>query len=689
MKRYIIALILAFTASQIEAQIDRSKAPISNQAPEIKMGEVKQFQLKNGLNVILVENHKLPQVRVSLDLDLPPIQEGKKAGLSSFIGDMLRSGTTEHTKEELDLKMDALGSHFWTYSEGAGVTSLTKQLEPSVALLAEMVKNANFTNQKELDKLKKQQITALEADAKNPDAISLQVSDILLFGKNHPYGEYMTEETIQNITLSDIKEYCHQYFNASNGYLTITGDISEKQAKKLAKKYFSDWKKGVKAQTSFPAPDNVDQTEINIINLPSATQSSINITNLAPLKKSNTDFFAARLANAILGSGGFGSRLFQNIREDKGWTYGAYSGLNPDSDIIGVFYASSKVRNEVTDSAVVEFMKELHKITSEKPTFNEVKNMKAKSTGTFALQLERPETAANFVLEQITDHLGDDFYKNYLKNLNAVTDAEIVTAAKKYIKPHQARIIIVGKADDIVPDLRKLNYPIRFYDRFGNPVKDPTIKKSAGKATAQSVIDGYLKAIGGKEKLQTITSIKEIYDANFDAIPAPLKVYNLKVAPNQFSTTITIPSMNNSLISKLVFDGKKGYEQSPQSKNDFDAKKVEELKNENALFPQLNYQNSVLKGIVELNKHDVYEVVTGKKTEYYNTQTYLLEREIRIENEGGQSVPFTTDFSNYKKFEGVLIPYSNELTIPNMPGSIKSTLKEIEFNVETSDLDFQ
>ncbi len=688
MKKYIIALILAFTVSQIDAQIDRSKAPVSNQAPEIKMGKVKQFQLKNGLNVILVENHKLPQVRISLDLDLPPIQEGNKAGISSFIGDMLRSGTTQHTKEELDLKIDALGSNFWAYSEGAGVISLTKQLEPSVALLAEIVKNANFTNQKELDKLKKQQITALEADAKNSDAISLQVSNVLLFGKNHPYGEYMTEETIQNITLLDIKEYCQQYFNASNGYLTITGDINEKQAKKLAKKYFSDWKKGVKAQTSFPVPNNVVQTEINIVNLPSATQSLIKITNLSPLKKSNTDFFAARLANAILGSGGFGSRLFQNIREDKGWTYFAYSGLNPDSDITGVFYASAKVRNEVTDSAVVEFMKELHKITSEKPTFNEVKNMKAKSTGTFALELERPETTANFVLEQITDHLGDDFYKNYLKNLNSVTNTEIVTAAEKYIKPHQARIIIVGKADDIVPDLRKLNYPIRFYDRFGNPVKDPTIKKSAGKATAQSVIDAYLNAIAGKEKLQTITSIKEIYDASFNAIPA-LKVYNLKVVPNKFSTTITIPSMNNSLVSKLVFDGKKGYEQSPQSKNDFDAKKIEELKNENALFPQLNYQNSILKGIVKLNGNDVYEVVTGKKTEYYNTQTHLLEREVRIENQGGQSIPFTTDFSNYKKFEGVLIPYSNELTIHNMPGSIKSTLKEIEFNIETSDLDFQ
>ncbi|APD05949.1 hypothetical protein UJ101_00402 [Flavobacteriaceae bacterium UJ101] len=689
MKKYIIALTLAFTIGQINAQIDRSKAPISAQAPEIKMGDVAQFKLKNGLNVIVVENHKLPQVRVSLNLDLPPILESDKAGITSLMGDMLRAGTTQHTKEELDLKIDELGSSFWSYSEGAGVSSLTKQLDPSVAILAEIIKNANFTNQKELDKLKKQQITALESEAKNPDAISSQVSQVLLFGKNHPYGEYMTKETIENISLADLKEYYNQYFNASNAYLVIVGDINEKQAKKLADHYFSDWKKGTKAQASFSIPTNVTKTEIDIIDLPSATQSLINITNLAPLKKSNSDYFAARLANTILGSGGFGSRLFQNIREDKGWTYGAYSGLSSDADVIGVFDASAKVRNEVTDSAVIEFMKELNKITSEKPTSDEVKNMKTRSTGIFALRLERPETAANYVLEEITDNLGEDFYKNYLKNLNNTTDSEILAASKKYIKPNQARIIIVGKAEDIVPGLRKLNYPIHFYDRFGNPTKDPTIKKSAGKATAQSVLNDYFNTIGGKEKLQAITSIKEIYDADFSAVPAPLKVYNLKVAPNKFSTTVTIPSMNNALISKLVFDGTKGYEQSPQSKADFDATKIQELKSENALFPQLHYTNSVLKGIVQLNGHDVYEVVTNKKTEYYNTQTHLLEREIRIEDQEGKPVAITTDFSNYKEFEGIKIPYSNELTIPGMPSSIKSTLKEVEFNIETSDLDFQ
>ncbi|MFV0530218.1 MAG: M16 family metallopeptidase [Flavobacteriales bacterium] len=691
MKKYsIILLVLAFTVNLVNAQIDRSKAPISNKTPEIKMGDVKQFQLKNGLHVILVENHKLPQVRVSLSLDLPPVLEGDKVGITSLVGDMLRAGTTQYTKEELDLKIDELGSDFWSHSKGAGVSSLTKQLESSVELLAEIIKKANFTNQKELDKLKKQQITALESDAKNPDVISSRVSDVLLFGKNHPYGEYITEESIKRISLTDIKNYYNQYFNASNGYLVVVGDINEKQTKKLAENYFSDWRKGTKAQASFPTPSNVSKTEIDIVNLPSATQSLINITNLSPLKKSNSDYFSAKLANTILGGGNFGSRLIQNIREDKGWTYGAYSKLDSDADVIGVFGASAKVRNEVTDSAVVEFMKELQKITSEKPIGKEVKNMKTWATGIFALRLERPETVANFVLEQITNNLGNDFYKNYLKNLNAVTGTEILTASKKYIKPNQARIVIVGKADDIVPGLRKLQYPINFYDRFGNPIGDPTIKKSAGKATAQSVIKDYFKAIGGEEKLRSITSIKEIYNADFSAVvPAPLKVYNLKGAPNKFSSTMTIPSMNNALISKVVFDGTKGYEQDTQSKTNFETKKIEELKSENALFPQLNYKNPVLKGIVQLNGHDVYEIVTDKKTEYYNTKTYLLEREIRIEENEGKQVAVTVNFSNYKEFKGIIVPYFNELIIPDMPGSIKATLKEIDFNVETSDLDFQ
>ncbi len=690
MKNYIIALTTFLSLGFFNAQIDRSTPPVATQAPEISIGEVQQFQLKNGLHVIVVENHKLPQVRVSLSLDLPPILEGEKTGLTSFMSDMLRAGTNQYTKEELDLKIDELGSSFWSHSAGAGVSSLTKHLEPSVAILAEIIKHANFTNQQELDKLKKQQITALESDAKNPDAIASRVSSVLLFGKNHPYGEYMTEETINAITLVDLKKYYQDYFNASNGYLVIVGDINEKQAKKLANNYFSDWKTGTKADASFSAPHNVAQTEIDVIDLPTATQSLITVTHLVPLKKSNSDYFAANLANKILGGGGFNTRLFQNLREDKGWTYGAYSSLSTDPDIIGVFDASAKVRNEVTDSAVVEFMSELEKLTTQKPTAEEIKTNKTQTTGIFALRLEQPATAARFVLEQITDNLGNDFYKNYLKNLNAVTDTEILAASKKYIKPDQTRIIIVGKADDIVPRLRKLNYPIHFYDRFGNSTNDPTVKKEVSSdVTAQSVIDHYFEAIGGKEKVQAITSIKEVYDAEFSAVPAPLKIYNLKVAPNKFATTITIPSMGNALVSKLVFDGTKGFEQSPQNKVEFDEQRIKELQAENTLFPQLNYKNPTLKGIVSLNGHEVYEIAVDKKTEYYNTKTYLLEREIRIEEQDGKSIAITTDFSDYKSFKDVVIPYSNELTIPEMPGPIKSVLKEVEFNIETSDLDFQ
>ncbi len=686
MKKYIIALTLVFT---LNAQTDRSKAPISTSTPEIKMGEVEQFKLKNGLNVIVVENHKLPQVRVSLNLDLPPILEGNKTGLTSLVGNMLRSGTNKYTKEELDSKIDELGSNFWSYAGGAGVSSLTKQLQPSIEVLSEIIKNTNFTNQFELDKLKKQSITSLESESKNPDAISSQVSQVLLFGKNHPYGEYMTKESINAINLSDLKNYYNQYFNAQNAYLVIAGDITTKKAQKLAKTHFEDWKSGTKAKANFTIPQNVNQTEIDIIDLPSATQSLINITNLAPLKKSSSDYFAANLANTILGNGGFGARLFQNIREDKGWTYGAYSNLSPDSDVIGIFDASAKVRNEVTDSAVIEFMKEINTITSEKPTSSEVKNMKNRSTGIFALRLEKPETTANYVLEQITDDLGEDYYKNYLKNLNNVSEAEILSAAKKYIKPNQARIVIVGKADDIVPSLRKLNYPINFYDRLGNKTSDPTVKKSTGEVTAQSVLNDYFTAIGGKEKVQEIFSIKEIYDADFSAVPAPLKVYNLKVSPNKFATTVTIPSMNNALISKAVFDGIKGFEQSPQGKTDYDSDKIALMKGENSLFPQFNYKNSILKGIVQLNGHDVYEIQSDKRTEFYNTKTYLLEREVRIEEQEGQEVAVTIDLSNYKDFKGVKIPYSNIMTIPGMPGPIKSTLKEVDFNIETSDLDFQ
>ena len=456
------------------SQIDRSKAPDPSPAREIKLGKTKEFTLENGLQVIVVENHKLPQVRVDVYLDYDPVYEGEKAGLTDMVGSMLRAGTKEYTKEEFDEELDFLGSDLFATSRGVGMSSLTKHLDKTMDLLQQILLYPTFDNQKELDKLIKQHKSSLEVGLKNSNVISNRVQNVLLYGKNHPYGEYITESSLDKIGLDDIKEFYQSYFNPKQAYLTIVGDISFHDGKKLAKRYFGQWKSVEISKSAYAKLPERKETRIALVDLPTATQSLITILETVDYKKSDKHYFAGHLANGILGGGSFG-RLFKNIREDKGWTYGAYSRLNDDHKIKGKFLASAKVRNEVTDSAIVEFLKEIKKITEQEAEQEEIDIKKAETAGSFARGLERPETLARYARTIKIENLPKDFYSNYLKHTNQVEKEEIKNALSSILSDNMT-ILVVGKAEEIAPKLKTLDYPIDFYDIWGNKINDPTTK---------------------------------------------------------------------------------------------------------------------------------------------------------------------------------------------------------------------
>ena len=474
MSRTLLIIFYLLFFRVVVSQIDRSKAPDPSPAREIKLGETKEFSLKNGLQVIVVENHKLPQVRVDVYLDYDPVYEGEKAGLTDMVGSMLRAGTKEYTKEEFDEELDFLGSDLFATSRGVGMSSLTKHLDKTMDLLQQILLYPTFDNQKELDKLIKQHKSSLEAGLKNPNVISSRVQNVLLYGKNHPYGEYITESSLDKIGLDDIKEFYQSYFNPKIVYLTIVGDISFRGAKKLAKHYFGQWKSIETPKSAYAKLPERKETRIALVDLSTATQSSITIVEAVDYKKGDHNYFAGRLADRILGGGPFG-RLFKNIREDKGWTYGAYSRLSDDYKIKGKFLASAKVRNEVTDSAVVEFLKEIKKITTREVEQEELKIKKAEIAGSFARGLEHPETLAKYARTIKIEGLPKDFYSNYLKRINQVGKVEIKNAISSILND-KTTILVVGIAEEIASKLKMLGYPVDFYDIWGNKISDPTVK---------------------------------------------------------------------------------------------------------------------------------------------------------------------------------------------------------------------
>lgn len=682
MKKLLYTLALVVTsASMVFSQVDRKHPPKPLPERAINFGKMENFTLPNGLKVIVVENHKLPVVRVDVSLDITAVKEGEKAGYLEMFGSMLRAGTRNFTKAELDEKIDYLGSDFYTGSSYLGVSALKKQLTPSMEIVKELLYNPTFLNQEELDKLKKQAKTELEADDKVPDAISQRVEDVLLYGKEDAWGEYETQKTIDNITLSDFKTYYNTYFKPNIAYVTIVGDITLPEAKTLAEKIFSSWKSEEVKQNIPPLKKNTSGMKIAFVDLPSATQSTISVIGLVNLKKSDKDYFPDVLGNSILGDGASG-RLFKDIREKHGWTYGAYSVLKDSYKRLGNFKAYAQVRNDVTDSAVVEFIKNIKDVTTTPPAAEELSLKKSEYNGNFALMLEKSETVARFVRTQIMENLPANFYENYLKNLNKIVASQIPVSLKKTLDPDNLIILVVGKAEEVLAGLEKLGYPVKFYDKFGNPANKPAAKKEVSDITLSQVLNKYYVGVAGsKEKLEKLKSLIIEGEMKISQMPQPLPFVLKFSAPNKTVTTISF--MGQTM--KQGFDGTQEF----SSTGKVEESQLEEFKNQKGYFPELFYTDSdaKLEGIVTVEGKEAYKIVVthgdNKKNIYIDTTTGLKVKE----EASGKIGSAITEFYDYKDFDGYKLP--TKINISTQGQNMSQIIKKYSINPKISDEEFK
>jgi len=456
-----------FAIGNMQTQ-DRTQ-PKPGKAPVINIKKPQIFVLENGLKVMIVENHKLPRVTFNLALDNEPFIEGNKKGVDELTSNLIGNGSFEITKDEFHEEIDFLGANIDFSSHGAYATSLSKYAERTLELMADATLNPNF-NQEELDKEKAKLIERLKSQEKSVASISHRVVDALTFGTSHPYGEYMTEQTLERVTLEDIKSNYKKYFVPENAYLVIIGDIKFKNIKPVVEKLFGSWKKNSTPKLTYPAPQNVTFTQINFVDVPNAVQSEISLVNTINLKMNDPDFFPAVIANHILG-GGYNGYLNMNLREKNAWTYGASSNIG-SGKYVSKLIATSAVRSTATDSAVIEFIKEIKRIRTEKVTSEILSEVKAGFIGRFVMQVEKPQAVARYALNIETENLPVDFYENYIKTINAVTADDVLRAANKYFLIDNTRIVIAGKGAEVLPGLEKLGIPIFYFDNYGNPVKN-------------------------------------------------------------------------------------------------------------------------------------------------------------------------------------------------------------------------
>lgn len=653
MKNITLTIIATLIVASGFAQLDRSKRPAPGPAPRIDIGEAKSFTLDNGLRVFVVENQKIPRVTISMVFDYDPVHQGPVAGLVDITGQLIRTATENRTKEMIDDEIDFIGASLSASATGLYATGLSRHTEKLTELIADIILNARF-EQEHFDRVMTQTKSGLSVAKNDPSSIASRVNNVLLYGTDHPYGVNVTEKTLENVTLDMCRNFYQTFFKPEITYMAIVGDVKFDDVKKLIGKQFGSWERGMVPGQIYSKPKPPAGTRVAIVDRPQAVQSVIRVSYPVELYPGSEDAIAARVMNNILGGGT--SRLFDNLREKHGFTYGAYSSLSSDK-LIGSFTAYTDVRNIATDSAINEILYEINRMRTELVPVEELRLYKNELNGNFALSLENPQTVANFALNIARYGLPADYYATYLQRLAAINEKDINAVAGKYLLPDNANILVVGKASEVAESLKKFaaDGRIHFYDEDGVEYDpDKKVKPAPEGMTAEKVTAMYVNAIGGEKKLKTITEM--VISATAEMQGMVLNLENYQKAPNKTRVEV---GMGGTIFSTQIFDGERGMASSPMGSEEFTGEMLEEVKMQSIMHAELFYDQYGIKqkliGIETVGNKDTYKVELAYPSGNTSTVYYDVETGYKVRS---ASLMGTTDYSDYRDVEGMKYPFA-------------------------------
>ncbi|MEP6733182.1 MAG: pitrilysin family protein [bacterium] len=442
-----------------EAAMDLTKPPTLGAPPTLSVPPIVTRQLANGLKIIVVEQHELPladmllQVRTGGEAD-----PAGKPGVAGLTSSMLMEGTTSRSALQLDDQQAYLGV---TVNAGSGweqsTVSLhtpTAQLDSSMTLLADIALHPAFATA-DLDRVRKVRLTALQQQRDRGPSIADRAFAAALYGSDNPYGRPLagTEISLAAITRDDLVKFYSSFFRPNNATLLVVGDVKPDDIERRAQALFGTWQRGDVTPVVVASAPSASATTVVIVDKPGAAQSSFRVGGIgAP--RSTKDFFALQVMNTLLG-GSFGSRLNQNLREKHGYTYGANSGLSYRRSA-GPFMAGAEVVTAKTDSALIEFVRELKTIRDTVPR-DELERTKRFLQLGLPQGFETTRGIAGQLLPLVTYDIPLDFYNTAVQRIGAVTQADIQRVAQQYIDPSKLIVVIVGDRKVIEPGLRALN----------------------------------------------------------------------------------------------------------------------------------------------------------------------------------------------------------------------------------------
>ena len=435
--------------------LEQTEAPAPLEVNAFTLPPISETTLDNGLEVVVIEQPNMPII--SLDVYMAgggSAANADQAGLAGVTGDLISRGTESRSAQELAGAIEQVGGSLGSGGGGdsmsVGVFGLIEDTELAFDLLADMVFNATFP-QEEVDREVSERIGALEANLANPGYVAGRTFGRLLYA-GHPYGNASTEESLSAISRDDIVAFYETQRQPDNAVLIIAGAITAEEGLALAEARFGAWEGSGAAVEYPPLPDHSGQ-RIVLVDRPGSTQANFLLGNLG-IKGDSLDYFPARALNEVLG-GGFTSRLVQNIREEKGYTYSIGSGFTYPADI-GRFVVSSAVRNEVVADALREVFKEIERIQTEPLTDEELNDAREGIIGRFALTLETYQDFVEAVASYKTRGVELERLSNWLGLMQAVTKEDVLQVAQDYLHPEDFIIVVVGDASVIQEQLETL-----------------------------------------------------------------------------------------------------------------------------------------------------------------------------------------------------------------------------------------
>ncbi|RPH94176.1 insulinase family protein [candidate division KSB1 bacterium] len=462
-KRVLLHLVPQGDLTAMSVDVDRTKEPAPAADPTFTPPQIKQAQLANGVPLYLVEKHNLPLVQINMVFKggyaMDPLD---KAGLAALTTDMLDEGTKTRTSIQISDDLPKIGADLNTGASWDGMTVginvLKSKLSDGLAILTDVLINPTFP-QEELDRVKQSQIGTIQQQARQPYAAAFKAFGRLLYGPQHPYGQPHTgtgtEASVNAITRDDVVNFYKNYFALNNTAFVVVGDISLEEAKTTLEKAFGNWKPNPSKIADIPAPAPLAATKIYIVDKPGAPQSVIVLGNLG-MKRSDPEYTTTDVMNQALGGGSI-ARLYLNLREKNGYTYGAYSGFSSRRGV-APFSAYAQVQTEVTDKAVVEFMKELRDIRGPRPlTADELKASKDNLIKGYSQNFETFNALAAQLNTIFLQSLPLTEWTDYSRTVGGVTVEEATRLAKAHINPDALLIVVVGDKEKIEAPLRALN----------------------------------------------------------------------------------------------------------------------------------------------------------------------------------------------------------------------------------------